>query len=459
MSNHLLTFFFEGNISLLVQQLQQPPFKESDQNIYSLISALLSSETEQQTFEEFYSLFVNEKNWEACCACVGGALAVIWNNGHDFSLFTPWLEKAAKILEQSTHTPEIAKAFLLQQKGLAEMLGTGDLEQAEQTFFTQKLTAEKARSNSLQLIGAALHACCFTWSGNLPKGEMILLNSVPLLNAPDINPLCLMQYQMAWALNKVIQGDEIQAHKIIEQILEHPLFNQRSSILQLQAYSLQLDFQVIAGAFDDIEQTSESIKALAIPKQNNYFRCYFNFNLGKASLAQGRPSKAFGYVEEATRRAELCRSAAAIRMCALLYGQVLSELGHREQALKHLNQWHDRWMAADYHLIAALGRLEVTKLYQQQGKLEKARQNWHQAHDLLPPGEQMYQLYRPADFRHELEEKLFPPEPKVIKECVHPVKIKALGPFELEINGYKSKYPPVKLGALFVNRSKRLFKS
>lgn len=434
-----LTLFFEGQTPTLVAQILKTKPTEIIlwPSRFSLLSALVLLAAEPQILGEHYKQLLDENDLDACCACVGGALALIWQKGTDFRYFAPWLKKADYILRQNEPLSDIAKAYLLLQKGLAETFGTSDLNKAQQTYAQQKIAAEKARSHSLQLIGATLHAYCFTWNGALPRGQMILLDAAPLAEDPDVSPLFPLHHQMTLALNKAIQGHPPRACEHVEQILKHPLFTQLPATLQLQIYGIQLDIQVIAGQFEAIDQTSEKIRALAIPEQNNYFRSYLNFCLGMASLTQGRPARALGFAEEAIYRAECCLSAAALRMSALLYGQTLADLGQIEAALKHLERWHQRWINADYTLIAILGCLETSNLYQRQGKLEKARQCWHQAHSLLPTGEPMYHLYRPKGFYTDLHNKLFPPEPKVIKDCTHSVRITTLGSFALEINGRK----------------------
>ena len=432
------SLFFEGNLPTLAAQFRsinidqsQPPSPRM-----AFFAALMQPDS-KVNLEDLFYLLLAEGDLEACCACVGGALMKIWDKGKDFSLYTPWLERSEKLLQQSQKISALAQAFLLLQKGVAEMTGAADLAKAEQSYSQQQQCAEQAESASLRVLGAAAHAYCSTWSGDLAKGELLLLDTVPLLADPQLNPLSLVQHQITLAIIKTIQGKPQQAIGILLQILDHPMFPAAPPSLQLQTYNMLLDSHIVAGNLSQIDSIAEKIRSLAIPEHNNFSRSYLNFCLAMAALATGRPHKALAHAEEAHNRSKVGKSAIAIRMCALLYGQVLSELGQQERALNHLGQWHDRWMAADYRLIAALGRLEVSKIYQQQGKLEKARKSWHQAHNLLPPGEPMYQLYQPAGFYHKLEEKLFPPEPQEIKECVHPVRIKTLGAFELEINGYK----------------------
>lgn len=387
--------------------------------------------------DDCFSLFLAADDLDACCACVGGALMKIWEEGRDFSLYAPWLERSERLLQQSQRISPLAQSFLLFQQGVAEMTGAADLAKAGRSFCQQQQSAEQAGSASLRFIGAAAHAYCLTWSGNLAKGELLLLDAVPLLTNPQLNPLSLVQHQITLAIIKTIQGKPLQSIGILQQILAHPMFPAAPPSLQLQAYNVLLDSQIVAGNLAETAAIAEKIRALAVPEQNNFFRCYLNFCLGMAALASGRPHKALAHAEEAAVRAETGNSAIAERMNALLVGQTFSDLGHEKQALEHLNAWHSRWMAADYTLIAALGKLEETAIYLRLGQMGKARDQWRRAHELNPPGEQMFHLYRPESFYIELKQQLFASSETVFQTCHHSVCIKTLGEFYLEINGQR----------------------
>lgn len=433
-----LSLFFSGNLSALATHLHaidiDPAHSPSPRIL--LLTALLQPDS-KIPLEDVFAMLLIENDMEACCACVGGALMNIWAQGNDFSLYIPWLEKAEHLLQAENLVPPMAEAYLLLQVGLAKIVGPGQLSTSLEDFKRQRVAAERAGSVFLQVMGAAMHSYCYTWNGNLPEGERILLDAAPLLSDPHLNPLALQQHQNALALNNIIQGHPERGIEILQPVLKHPLFSDLPVTLQIQTFNIALDGFIVYGDLKKAEKIADHIRALAVPEQNNYFRCYYNFCLGMSALLAGRPSKASAYMEESSNRATACHSTTAMRMNALLHGQILADLGKETEALNHLEAWHPIWRESEYYLIAALGRLETAALYYQQGKIEKARTCWNQAHELLPRGEKMYHLYRPADFYPRLKENLFSPEPCEIKECTHVVRIKTLGSFELEINGQK----------------------
>lgn len=435
MSNQLLALYFEGDIPTLGKQLQQELVCETDQEVTALVATLVSPDPSLHSLEEFYSLFSSRQHWDACCACAGGALATIWNSGNDLSLFSPWFVKSEELLQNNQPASALAKAFLLLQKGICEIAGPGNLKKGQESFERQMDEAEKADSPFLQVMGAAFKAYCYTWNGDLPSGERLLMDAIPLLPKAQSNPLALLQHQNSLALNYIIQGRAEEGVEILNQIISNPGFQALPPIIRIHTLSMLLDGLVVQGKLEETEEIADQIRGLAVPEQNNYFRGYLNFCLGISALLAQRPSKALAYMEEGDSRARKGHSKTSARMHAMLKGLILADLGKDTEALQHLEEWHLHWTAADYNLLAALGRLEAAHLHAQQGKLEKARKCWNQAHALVPPGEKMFHLYRPKKFYPTLMEKLFPQEPDRITECQHPVKIRTLGTFELEING------------------------
>lgn len=432
------SLFFEGHIPALAQQIQElslDPTVSPPPRI-SLLFALLQPGTELQ-LEEFYPFFLGKKDLEACCACVGGAIARIWENGVNLSHYSSWLERADILLEHKTDIPILAKSYLLLQKGAAEMSGSGDLVAANKNYSQQRLLAQEAGSISLQLIGAAAHAYCFTWSGNLAKAEMLLLETAPYMTDPLINPLCLMHHQTTFAMVKTIQGNPQHAASLLNGILAHPLFDQAPQVLQLLTLNHLLETQIAANHLTEVEQIAARIRNLTIPKQNNFHHAYLNFCLGMAALVSGRPHKAKLYADEAANRAQISHSAIATRMTALLQGQVLVDLGDNQGALQHFEVWDKHWQNAGYHLISTFAELEVSVLYLRQGLTDVARMHWDRAHDLLPAGEPMNCIYRSNTYYTELRKRLFLTSDTNPKGCQHQVNIATLGEFSLEINGQK----------------------
>lgn len=433
-----LSLFFEGRIQDLKQQLQDltftpdtpPPLR------IALLQVLLQQDSEAQ-LDEFYTLFLTGNDLEACCACVGGAIFIIWGRGNNFKNYTPWLERAETLIKRAENIPAQASSYLFLQKGTAEMTGPGNLAEAERCFGQQRQLAERAQSTSLQVIGAAMHAYCFIWSGKLVRADLVLQQATPLLSDSQICKVCITYYQVMLAIIKTIQGEPQQAVLILEKIINQPLFLQLPSGLRLRVFNFLLNTEIVADHLIGVEKIAEQIRTLAIPEQNNFHRNYLNFCLGIAALTTGRPHKANIHAEEATLRATACGSTISIYRTALLQGRVLTNLGKDSDALQHFDIWDTRWQEGGYHLMSALGRLEIAAIYLSQGLLDKARIHWDRAHELIPLGEKMFHLFRPKDFYEDLEKRLLQPQKTNFKKCHHRVCIETLGGFSLNIDGKK----------------------
>jgi len=431
-----LTLFFESHIPVLAHQIQQLPLtnKHSFPPRISLLLALIQPDPGKK-LENLYPALYEEKDYEACCACAGGAIAQIWEKGIALGDYAPWLKRVETLLSHNCKLPSLAKSYLLLQKGIAEMTGAGNLASANQCYQQQRILAEEADSPSLQVAGSSGHAYTLCWSGNLTKAELLLLDTEPHLADPRVSPPFVVQHQITLAIVKTIQGKTEQAVSILSGVIAHPLFAQAPSYLQLLTFNHLLDTYIVAGNLPEIENIAGKIRQLSIPAQMNFHRSYMNFCLGEAALAEQRPHKALSYAEEAIHRADVGGHKIGIRMAALLRGQALSDMGHDDEALKHFNQWSQQWIEADYNLVAALGFLEVAAIHVHQGDMKKGKELWEKAHNILPVGEKMFHLYRDIDFYTNLKKRLFPSTIAVFEECALPVRITCLGTFCLQING------------------------
>jgi DNA-binding SARP family transcriptional activator len=437
LSNKGLPLFFEGHIPALAQQIQQllPAAKPPLPLRISLLVTLLQSDSNKQ-LEALYSALYAEKDYEACCACVGGAISLIWEKGGTLRDYTPWLKRGETLLTYACQRPLLAQSYLLLQKGLAEMTGSGNLNSANQCYQQQRILAEKADSPPLMIVGSSGHAYTLCWSGNLSKAEFLLLDMEPHLANPCVSPLFVAQHQITLAIVRTIQGKTEDAISILSKVLEHPLFPQSPPSLQLLTLNHLLETHIVAGNLPETKKIAEQIRQLAVPTQMNFHRCYLNFSLGEAALAEQRPQKALSHAEEAIHRADIGGHIIGARMSALLYGQALSDMRRDDEALQHFDWWIQQWVDADYNLIAALGYLEVAAIYARKKDRKNGQEFWEKAHGTLPIGEKMFHMYRSVVFYANLKEQLFS-SPADFKECDLPVRVTCLGKFSLQINGEK----------------------
>lgn len=433
-----LTSLFEGNLPALAQQLSQRSFdltRESPERLELLQLLVRGPSGPPPDFVQFHHRFLANRDCEAAAAVVGLSIAAVFDSGRDLGRLDHWYEEIPKLLAETRLSAQ-ARAFLLFQQALVEMIRHGDPTRAAATFQRQRRAAEQAMSSSLQLLGAAWHTYCFTWSGDLAQAEIILKDAAPLLKTAGTAPAALFQYQTSAGLISALCGDAAAGVEKLLELSQHPAFTAIPPPMQLLLLGHLLDARIIAGDLDNLERTAERIRNLAIPADNDFHRSYLHFALGMAALNLGRPHKALRHSEEAELRADLSQSPIPIRMGALLRGLALTNLDHRHDALTHLKKWVKRWQECDFHLPAALGYLEISALHAASGDLDQARQAWHQAHARLPAGEKMPHLYRPQSYYEKLADQLFPQKRVFLPTSGdYAVTITTLGDFFMEING------------------------
>lgn len=426
-----LNRLFEGKLP----ELEQPPganpsSEPPSPEVLSILRFLSPGSDDSEFILQYQKLLANQA-FEAGAAVVGLAMAAICAGGRDFSRLEYWYKEIPPLLRRPQLTPA-AQAFLLLQQALVEMIALGNPRAAAATFLRQRRAAEQAGSSSLQLLGAAWHAYCFTWTGDLAQAEIIIKDAAPLLSFSTAAPAAVFQYLTSSGMIRCLCGDPAAGLRQLTELSRRPAFVLAPAPMQLLTLGHLLDACTLAGNLDQIEETAARLRQLAIPTDNDFHRSYLHFALGMAALSLGRPHKALRHSEEANLRAGLCRSPIPQRMGALLHGMVLADLGRREEALRHFEQWLQPWRDGAFYLIAAFGYLEISALKAGAGEYEPARLAWRQAHALLPPGERMPQLYRPRSFHEKLAARLFPVTPAPPREV--PVRITTLGDFAMEIN-------------------------
>ncbi len=388
-----------------------------------------------ERMEEYYREFLQRGDLKAASAAAGAAVASIWDSGAEFRRYSPWYERIASLVDRDI--PPLAKASLYGFRSIIETTGRGDLEKAVQSGRNLLYWAEKARSNSLRTFFAASVCYCLIWQGRLSEAEIILSDMLPLCELPDTTLICSIYFRISQGFFYAVKGDFNKARAILDAMRELPLFDNLPPPAFYLTYGHLLYTLSCRGTEKEIDWTADKIKKRAVPEQNYFHHTYIHYSLGIAYLGTGMTRKALVHSEEALRRGILSESPLAEYLPALLYGQVLSELGRDDEAMEHLRKWIITWEETGFSLLASSGAMEVSRILVQRGDIRKARQYYERALRLLPEGEEPLVLNRNREYLERLRHSLYPPdkEVEIISGCEDkPVFITTFGDLQLRIS-------------------------
>lgn len=384
--------------------------------------------------EEYYVEFIRTGDLEAAAAAAGAAVASIWDSGTEFDRYAPWYKRISFLLENDLSP--LARASLYGFKTIVETTGKGDLEKAITSSRRLLYWAEKARSNSLRTFYATSICYCLIWQGRLSEAELIISDTLPLCDLPETTFICNIYFRITQGFFYAIKGDFNKAREILNKIREIPFFENLPPPAFYLTYGHLLYALSCKGTEEEIDTIAGKIRQRAIPEQNYFHHTYIHYSLGIAYLGIGMTRKALVHSEEALRRGRLSKSPIAEHLPALLYGQVLSDLGRDEEAMEHLKKWIGRWEETGFNLLASSGALEVSRILMQRGEIVKARQYYERAVRLMPEGEELVVLNRDKNFSVNISNTIFPSKKTLdmVTDCENkPVFIITFGDLQIRI--------------------------
>ncbi len=357
--------------------------------------------------EKYYQEFIQAGDIEAAAAATGAAVASIWDSGAEFDRYAPWYKRISSLLERDLSP--FARASLYGFKAIIETTGKGDLKKAITSSRKLLYWAERARSNSLRTFYATSICYSLIWQGRLSDAELIISDTLPLCDLPDTTFICNIYFRLTQGFFYAVKGDLNKAREILDKIQKIPFFEGLPPPAFYLTYGHLLYVLSCEGTEEEIDTIAKKIRLRAIPEQNYFHHTYIHYSLGIAYLGIGMTRKAFVHSKEALRRSRLSKSPIAQYLTALLYGQVLSNIGREQEALEYLKEWIGRWEDTGFNLLASSGALEVARIFIQRGEVVKARQYYERAVRLMPEGEELVALNRDKDFSVNIKNTIYPP--------------------------------------------------
>ncbi len=417
-------------LQAIADETQQAPAR-----ILFLVEAVKPS-IPLDSMDQFYKLFMSTGDYEAASASVGAGIASIWDSGYNYHRYDKWYSRVKELLDIKEKMSPLSVSSVYGFKGLAELTGYGNVQQALDTYKSLRLWAEKAGSTSLRVFYSAAASYSLLWMGRLSEADIILSDAMILCDQPDTSMVCKIYFQTTLGLFHTVNGNPEMGEKVLTEIINLPFFEILPPPVYFLGYGHLLHALSYSMNSEAVERISEKVRARAIPEQNYFHYSYLHFNLGVAYLGVGNPHRAFLHSNEAIERGRLSESLIAAQMPALLHGQALSDLGRNSEALEYFLDWIQKWKESGFLILASAGALEIANLYEKMGMPDQARQYLDMASSLMPEGEKIPQLHRTKEFHSQLEHSLFhsKEEADPIEGFENsPVQIRAFGNMKIKI--------------------------
>ncbi len=398
-----------------------------------LLGRLIEADLNEPALADLYASCLAAGDWEAACAAAGAGTAAVWDSGHDFRRFQPWLARIDALLADAPEDIPLARASLLGFKANAQMNGQGDLAGSAATCHLQLLAAEEARSPSLCVFHAALQTYCHLWQGSLTSAGLILEDAEYLCDQGGAALIPQVFLRSSRGLYHTINAEPEIGRGILEALVAQPWIEQLPSSLWLLVQANLLF--AIANCEDrsSLSAVAERICRCAVPRQNAFHHSYAHFSRGVAALGLGQPRQALAHAQQAIDHGVAARSAVTERMPVLLKGQALADLGLDEEALSLFEDWMPTWQASGFCTVAASAAQEAARIFLGRGELEQARAWQARAEAAVPEGETPPLFHRPPRIAEELRAGL---SGMSVRGLVpRPIQIRCLGDFRVELGG------------------------
>ena len=410
-----------------------------------LLSRLTSPAAVEDDFEILYRRCLTAGDPAAAVAAAGAAIDVIFKSGRDFNRFEQWSDRIDHLLrhpglnrpETGDSLPRLARANLFGARGLVELTGIGDLNQATASYEAAQACAEEAESFTLRVFYAVLSGFCYFWGGDTTRLELILSDTAPLTQRPETSLAARLFFQLLSGLSRFLNGDA-DGTRLLRDAVNHPAFDHLPPLVWfLGQINLMLVTSLI-GETEEMEVVSRRIQERAVPDRNHFFNAFVHYNKGNAYRVIGRPYKALVHGRNALDRAAKGQSFLTQQFSALLIGQALSDLNERKEALSHLLGWLGKWKAAGLNLLAAAGSFQIAYLLLRRGDLEEARRFHDQASEWITSEHPLASPLKCTEFGERLRRLLHPRSVETeewLNSTEMPVCIETFGTLRVHIQG------------------------
>lgn len=403
-----------------------------------LFRLLLSPAGHEADFIAIAREFAAKGDADAQAAAIGGGIAGVCDGGRQFSTLAQWIDRADAILAQPNSPSLAGRASLLLFSIMAGLLGPTHIPSLRLRLTQLSTAAERADSDPLRIVHAAVTAYVEALGGQLHAASEILADAQHLCPDPESALFPKVHLQASQGLVHILQGNPAAASAGLDRLLAHPLFDALPHFLWLLCLSHRLFALASGGSSPALDALAERIRSRVIPKHNAYLQSYLHYSLGVAAFLDLRPQHALDHGRRAMQLGQLCASIAGEAVPALLVGQALAESGQTEEALQHFSTWLPRWQANGFALLYAAGLVEQANLLSNGGHVSEARESLTLARKMLPTREPLPAYHRSRAFGEDLELNLLPPTASIpfTGELAKPVAISTLGGLVLRFGSH-----------------------
>lgn len=389
-------------------------------------------------FEQLYLQFITQGDLEGAAAAACAGATSIWDSGVNFERFVPWFERINTLIDDQESLSNLTRAGLLCFRAEIELTFHGDVAKAAQTYNEMMSQSEKAGSLSLKVFAAAGQVYPLFWLGRLSEIDALMMSTKPLLNHPEVSLFCNVYHHTFLGYWLAIKGEPAKAEQILSVLVGQPFFSMLPLSIQLLALNHLLHALALQRKASEVLLLVDRILAIATPLGSSFHNAYAHYCVGVAALLLAEPRKALTHAREAGDRALASSSPVTENTHPLLTAQALIDLGETEKGRADLSEWIDVWSKGGFPLLASTGLVELAALFLKQGKVDAARDYYERATALIPAGEVLCVLNRPASFIANLQRSLFPDANGVevsFDPQDYPVRISTFGELKVEIAG------------------------
>ncbi|MGD9008173.1 MAG: bacterial transcriptional activator domain-containing protein [Desulfobacteraceae bacterium] len=410
-----LTWWFNLQILKLSDHLK--PMQNLTEDLPArllLLREAVKPDPDLKTIESLYHQFVAENDTEAACAAISAAWWCICGKGTNFSPADGWFEKGQTLITKNGDLQPPARARLMGDKGLYELLRFADLNGAIDAFEKALALSESQEPLWLKIYISFGYGFACLLKGEFAKLEVFEFDFAPLCEISTDNLVSIAAYQNAISFYNIVLAKPHRCIPILSKTLNDPLFERLPVFFSNMTYiSLMLAY-VLMGQANQVKTLAKIVQKRIVSNDNYFYHSAIHCLFGVQEFIGQNPHRALPHLQEMRKRARMCKSCLLESIYPLLVGQVLSDLNRYGEAKKQFEACLQLRLEG-HNLLAAQSAMELSHLKLKEANRTEAKKFFNQAVDFLPQTRRIPIVQRGKLFTEELYASIYPRERAIIK--------------------------------------------
>lgn len=370
-------------------------------------------EPDLKIIETLYHQFVAENDTEAACAAVSAAWWCILERGTNMDPADAWFKKSQTLTNQGG-LPPLARARLIGDKGLYELVRFADLKGAIDAFKEALSLTESQESIWLKIYISFGYGYACLLKGEFAKLEVFDFDFAPLCEINTDNLVSIAAYQNVISLYNIVLDKPHRCIPILSKTFDHELFPRLPVFYSNMTYITLMLTYVLMGKPTQVKKLAKIVQKRIVSKGNNFYHGAIHCVFGIQGIIDQNPHRALSHLREMLKRARMCKCRLLNIIYTLLMGQVLSDLNRNEEAKKKFEVCL-QLKPQGHNLLAAQSAMELSHLMLKQVNRAEAKKFFNQAIEFLPQMQRIPIAQRCRGFTEELYSRLNSRERAIIK--------------------------------------------